>query len=144
MTRVTVKDIFVMVENVEPQWTDIDDIAEDLQCRTEHCYNAHNDGTTLVEKPFDQWMCWDTYVGKSMIFLSGVPVAIRTQTARKSIAEYFWLGEVAIKTTSDYIRTLGDGDRVGDLNYINTETVIELEADEIGDSRSSRKWLRDN
>ena len=53
-----------------------------------------------------KWICTDTWVGMAVYYYLNLPVAITTQTARKSDVEYQFVSAAAAKILRDLILTL--------------------------------------
>lgn len=47
----------------------------------------------LVEIPFTEWCCTDTWVGSKVLFLDQSSVAVVQQDGRKSPKNYFWIDD---------------------------------------------------
>lgn len=53
-----------------------------------------------------KWMCTDSYVGYRMYFLDDEPVAVSTQTGRKSDEQFEWFGEEAAQRVQEYLLSI--------------------------------------
>ena len=97
-------------------------------------FDLDHDWSQIAERfsnvPFDSWTCWDTPVGKNLIFYDGEPVAITCQSARKADVEVFWIGkESAVKIRGfllSLIRPFGFDIR---CQFINDKTVVPIEGE---------------
>lgn len=96
----------------------------------------YQDNTILYEKYFDSWICWDTPVGQSVVFIQGMPVAIRLKQYRKSDVKYFWLGENELLAAHRYILSLMPKPDKRNYSFVDHKQII-LVADEIGNSRAA-------
>lgn len=122
---------------------DLDTLCQDLDI---NYYDLDHDWSQIDKRfshvIFDSWMCWDTPVGKSLVFFDGDPVAITSQTARKSDVEVFWLGRKNAIRIREFLLSLISFDFDQSCEFIGTETLIPIEGAEIGDSRSWHGWQK--
>lgn len=62
-------------------------------CGVDSCYvNYDQLEKVFHEKYFRSWICTDTRVGGSIVFLLSIPVAIRVKLGRKSDSQFYWIG----------------------------------------------------
>jgi len=74
------------------------------------------------------WYCTDSYVGYRMYFLDGEPVAVSTQTGRKSNEQFEWFSKELALKVKDYLISLMSKDE----NELNIK-LCDIN-DDIGDS----------
>jgi hypothetical protein len=55
-----------------------------------------------------KWYCTGTWVGVCVYYMDGIPVAISTQTARKSDVDYKFTCNAAVRDVRNFIRELED------------------------------------
>lgn len=77
-------------------------------------------------KYFDTWPCWDTMVGKSVVYFENEPIAITVKSGRKIDTEWYWLGENAYKKVETFLLSLP---RTTQACYIHQDTLIPIEGD---------------
>jgi hypothetical protein len=136
MTEKTVAEIIEMCKDINPSYVDSHSLCEEFDMGwPDKC----TDINILYQKYFDTWQCWDTPVGRSVIYLHDQPVAISVQTARKASVEYYFIGKFQTQAVKDYLETLYE-EPLDNLRYISEETIFPIEGDEIGDSRSRKSY----
>lgn len=102
-------------------------------------YDCDEVDKVITQKYFDTWICWDTHVGKSVIYLNGEPICITVKPYRKSETEFYWLGKEQVHKTREYIMSLMKPFDDDQFSFISESTVVPLEGDIIGNSRSAYK-----
>lgn len=132
----TIREIIEMCKDIESicaqDYNIMDDLEIDYGWET-----LESDITILYEKAFDQWICWDTLVGKTVLFYRDIPVAITIRPFRKSNTEIYWLGEKQAEMVKKYMLTLlNDTEVVDNKNYVGMDTIIKLEGDDINNTRA--------
>ncbi len=70
------------------------------------------------------WVCTDTHVGISFLFLDKVFVGISMQTARKSDKHYYWKDVDGAKSVRDFIVELMLENNDKEIEYIDFEQDI--------------------
>lgn len=133
----TVKEIIDICSNIEKTtYVDIDSLLYEFdEYEYDFAFDYDDFETRITSKYFDRWVCWDTPVGKHLIYFDDVPVAITVQSARKAEIEWFWLGEDCAKMVEEYFMTFKKKD--DKKSYIDINTVVPIEGDDIGNSRSA-------
>ena len=122
----------------EDRWFDIDAIAYDLGI------NHHIDveQTRLRAYWIGNWYCTDSWVGFRMYFFDDKPVAVSTQTGRKSNEEFEWFGPDAVKAVREYLLSLIDEEQTvityGDLEQDIGECYKLRYNDEVLDWKKAR------
>lgn len=86
---------------------------------------------------FDGWVCWDTAVGRDLVYFNNEPVAITYQPFCKSDVEWHWLGEEKAEKVYKYLESLVVKDWKSNLTIIDEDIVYTLEGKSIGTSRAS-------
>lgn len=88
-------------------------------------------GTTGWSKTFnnrmkgwyiDSWLCTDTTVGTAVYFFDDEPVAVGTQTARKSPEVLYFLSQEAADRVRDFLLEIIQAESVNHVPYIDPET----------------------
>lgn len=100
---------------------DIETIATEFGFNLYYCESPR-----LSSYSIGPWLCTDTYVGTTIIFLDKTPVALAYQPARKSETEYHWFGEEAYTNTQKYIAELV----IKDANKTPNMTTLDIEMGE--------------
>lgn len=97
----------------------------------------------LKIKPFDTWECWDTPVGKSLLYFDDDPVAIIYRPYRKSEEQFYWIndGDNHFENVKNYVESFIQN--TYNYNEVGVDEKIAIESIEIGDSRSWRKYAKD-
>ena len=131
----TVKEIIELCAGIEPTYQfDVDSLFDEFGLyHYDFDYSAID--SRITAKYFDRWICWDTPVGKCLVYFDDVPVAITVQSARKSDIEWFWLGKDYAKSVESFLMTFKT--QTDNRTYISVDTIVPLEGDEIRDSRSA-------
>jgi hypothetical protein len=135
----TVAEIIELCNTIQPTWCDLEHVSEDLGINSRDIQYPQNDDILLTARPFDTWTCWDTPVGRSLIYFGEMPVAIEVREFRKSDPEYYWLGTTEIYQTRGYLQSLLPKWEPN-LLMIGPETAVPIEGEDIGDSRSAWGW----
>lgn len=97
---------------------------------------------TLYQKYFDTWTCWDTLVGKSVVYLNDEPVCITSKSARKAETRFYWLGKEQMHKTREYLLSLVKQFEEKRCKFISTNTPVPIEGEEIGDSKSANSYRK--
>lgn len=140
MFRKTLKEVLLDVRGAPKEYTDFVSIAEQFGV---YDYPISNDWECrLYEKRFDTWVCWDTPVGKSIIFLDGYPVAVSSQAARKSHKDYYWMSLDCFNMVRDFVIDVTKEKLETPDEFIGPDTIIEIEGEAIGDSRSASGYYK--
>jgi hypothetical protein len=80
----------------------------------------------FTSRPITVWCCTDTWVGSSAVYMDGVLMAVRTQTARKSDVKWQWRDRAAYREVAQRVQeAIGDQDS-------DSITMIDFD-EEIGD-----------
>lgn len=136
MTEKTVAEIIEMCKDIKPSYVDEVSLSEEFGLGWP---NESADDSILYQKYFDTWECWDTPVGRSVIYLYDIPVAISVQTARKNPVEYYFLSKFHSQAVKDYLLTLYENP-LDDLRYVSEKATFPIEGVEIGNSRSWKSY----
>jgi hypothetical protein len=67
-----------------------------------------DDQDRLVSYYLRNWLCTDAYVGYKVYFLDNKPVAVSSQSGRKSVEHFQWVSEEDYKAVIDYVMTFAD------------------------------------
>jgi len=134
-TYVTFKDVLDIVADNGKEWTSFGDIAEEFQIHEWPDNEAWE--SRLYEKRFDTWICWDTPVGKAVIFLDDDPVAISVKPYRKSDTEYTWVSMDAFERVRQFVVSNVKDNFIRPDQFLGPDTEIPIEGDIIGSSRSA-------
>ena len=70
----------------------------------------------------DSWLCTDTTVGTAVYFFDDEPVAVGTQTARKSPEVLYFLSQEAADRVRDFLLEIIQAESVNHVPYIDPET----------------------
>lgn len=71
-----------------------------------------------------KWICTDTWVGSCVYYFDGKPVAVSSQSARKSSTNYLFVSEEAANRVRDFILSLQRQDAL-DVSLIDPNEEIE-------------------
>lgn len=107
------------------EWSDKSDADNEWERRTREHY-------------IETWLCTDTWVGVSIIFLDAIPIAVTQQPARKSDTIYKWISKEAhdkmrefvlslVKTEVPKIDLMNLDEEWGDGYHIKYDTQIVFE-----------------
>lgn len=137
MTEKTVSEIIEMCKDIKASYVDVDSLSEEFGLGWT---SEDADIGILYQKYFDTWECWDTLVGRAVIYLYDIPVAISVQSARKNPVEYYFLSKFHSQAVKDYLLTLYE-DPLDNLRYVSEKATFPIEGNEIGDSRSWQSFM---
>lgn len=141
MRTAKIKDILIQLHDKPKDYCDMEDIGQELRIPNAWEIPYEKEQMDICyEKGFDNWTCWDTQVGKYMIYLNDEPVAIRYKEFRKSDNQYFWFSEEAANKMRTHIESLLPGYDYSQLTILDEDENIPLDAEEIGDSRSAHGY----
>ena len=85
----------------------------------------YTDDHSFKEYWLQVWLCTDTWVGTSVIFLNDQPVAVRTQNCRKCSSRYDWLSNQAYELVRTELLRLSDKEREDMLSIIDHDEKID-------------------
>ena len=148
MNKSKISEIIEFLKEKPAEYCNFEEIAEELNIHDALNIDYYNDSSKKVcyEKGFDNWTCWDTQVGKYMIYLYDEPVAIRFKEYRKSDSKYYWFSKDSIFLMKNYIESLLPEEEYSRFNIIEDDVKKDIEipliADEIGDSRSANGYYK--
>lgn len=120
-----IKEIAQRVDKSEKNsvWIDIQEFGEEFGlgwCN----YNDDDDEFKIKSYYFQKWICTDTHVGCTVIFLNDDFVGVSEQRARKSDKRYSWLSQESYKRVKDHVVSLIVEDS-GDIGM----HIVDLEKD---------------
>ncbi|AJD93044.1 hypothetical protein JMA_37260 (plasmid) [Jeotgalibacillus malaysiensis] len=99
-----IREIIEQVEKSEQteSWVDVNEVAEELGLG----YGDYGSPERLSSYYFGSWTSTDETVGYKVYYLDQKPVAISTQTGRKSDEIFYWLSQAVVKEVRSYIISL--------------------------------------
>jgi len=104
------------------------DMAEQFDGVFTYCKDYAKWESRMSETYIIKWMCTDTLVGTSVIFMDGKPVAVAKQMARKSDKEFYWISAKTRNKVHMFMLTLVDTPvREFELVDMEEDITISLE-----------------
>lgn len=92
------------------------------------CYSFETDRLTVFDIPELSWICTDTNVGVSLLYLDNELVGNIFQATRKGDKHYFWLNKEAYDKVFDFLISLLQGERHTKWELMNlTEDLKPIE-----------------
>lgn len=112
-----------LIENVDrsesnSNWIDINDIANALGISAGYLEDENQD---LKEYWIFSWLCTDTYVGYSVVFINDKPLALVWQSGRKNDRQYSFVSEEAVDEARNYIFSLMKSKLSSSINFADMD-----------------------
>ena len=121
------RDLINAVERNDKNSTsaDIDEFCRELDLNEYPGWNKEFDDA-VKGYWLTKWLCSDTWVGCAVYYMNGEPVAISTQTARKSSTEYEFVSlEAATKLRKFILECLGESEFTPTIANLDEETDLD-------------------
>lgn len=136
----TFKQVLSEIESQPTEWADFEEVAKEFQI---YDWPEGDDWVDRMhKKTFDRWICWDTLVGRHVLFIDNEPVAVGLQEARKSDVEYLWVSAEAFDKARQFVLKYVQNRVSPPKQFVGPDTRIPIEGDEIGDSRSAHGYMK--
>jgi hypothetical protein len=110
------------VDRSDPQWPDVEIFARDLGLEA---YGLDSEFAERVKGHYlAKWMCTDTWVGTQVFYLDDEPVAISTQSGRKSDENLYFISKEAGEKVREFILSLMSEDEAQELQLADLDEEI--------------------
>jgi len=143
--QITVAEAIELCKSIKPESCYDEDLFEELNISEwDVCIEDWEQfSKTVYQKYFDSWTCWDTRVGKYIIYLNDEPVCIAAKSARKAQTYFYWLSkEQMLKTREYFLSLVHPTDNSEEYKIIYSNSLIDLEGEDIGNSRSAQAFCK--
>lgn len=129
--KMTVAEIIEFCKDVKPQSFYDEDMFNELDINRYdfEIEDWEEFDKTLYQKYFDTWTCWDTLVGKSIVYLNDEPVCLTSQSARKAETHFYWLGKEQMHKTRAYLLSLVKQFDEKRCEFISESTMVPIEGE---------------